>query len=161
MKTTALSIFPSMHLTGDRQEQDVFRRMLDTLDSTLFNDPFIGDFFALQGPKYSKFPKIDMWETETAYEIEANVAGLNKDEVHVEVNDNYITLSGEKKDAKKSENGKYLVSELSYKKFHRQIPIVGMINQEGVEAKYDNGILRITLPKVIEVKPSGKKILIK
>jgi len=160
MKTTALSLFPTMRL-GGREEQDVFRRMLDTLDSTFFNDPLFGDFFALQSAKSSRFPKLDVWETEAAYEIEANVAGLNKDEVNVTVNDNYVTLSGEKKESRKNENGKYLVSELSYKKFHRQIPILGMVNQDGVVAKYDNGILRITLPKVVEVKPVSKKVEIK
>jgi HSP20 family protein len=159
MKTT-LSLFPTMRL-GDREEQDVFHQMLNTLDSTFFNDPLFGDFFAFQGPKSTKFPKIDVWETQTAYEVEANVAGLNKYEVNVEVNDNYLTLSGEKKENHKSENGKYLVSELSYKRFHRQIPILGVVNKDGVEAKYDNGILRITLPKLVEVKPESKKIEIK
>lgn len=160
MKTTAL--IPTVHsLSNGRRDWDVLKSAFDTLENTLFSDPFFDDFFSLHTGRASKFPKIDMWETETAYEIEANVAGLNKDEVSIEVNDNYLTLSGEKKDSRKSENGKYLVSELSYKKFHRQIPIVGMINQDGVDAKYDNGILRITLPKVIEVKPSSKKIEIK
>lgn len=159
MKTT-LSLFPSVRL-GDREEQDVFRRMLDTLENTFFNDPLFEDFFALQGPKASKFPKLDVWETEKSYEIEANVAGLSKDEVTLEVGDNYVTLSGEKKQNHKNENGKYLVSELSYKKFQRRIPILGAVDRNSVEAKYDNGILRITLPKETEVKPTTKKIEIK
>lgn len=160
MKTTA--IIPTMQsLSNGRGEWDVLRSAFDTLENTFFSDPFFDDFFALHNGRASKFPKLDVWETETGYEIEANVAGLNKDEVNVEINDTYITLSGEKKDNRKHENGKYLVSELSYKKFHRRIPIPGMINQEAVEAKYDNGILRITLPKVIEVKPNSKKIDIK
>jgi len=160
MKTTA--IVPTVHsLSNGRKEWDVLRSAFGTLENTLFSDPFFDDFFALHTGRAAKFPKIDMWETETSYEIEANVAGLNKDEVNIEISDNYLTLSGEKKNSYKTENGKYLVSELSYKKFHRQIPIVGMVNQESVEAKYDNGILRITLPKVVEVKPASKKIEIK
>lgn len=159
MKTTAL--IPAMRsLSNGRGEWDVLRSTLDSLESTFFSDPFFDDFFALRSGRSARFPKIDVWETETAYEIEANVAGLNKDEVTVELGDNCVVLSGEKKE-RKNENGKYLVSELSYKKFYRQIPIPGMINQDAVEAKHDNGILRIVLPKIMEAKPSSKKIEIK
>lgn len=129
---------------------------------TLFDDVFGKSLFDMgNAPYYYLYNsrqndlKIDLYETQNTYELEAYVAGFGKDEIHIELKDKSLFIYGEAKNQKKID-GKYLVNELSYNKFSRQILIPQIINANDIEAKYDNGILRISLPKLIDVKKDKK-----
>ncbi len=99
-------------------------------------------------------PSLDLSESEDAYVIEADIPGISKDDVRLEVQDNVISLKGERKNEKKDENNNgYHRIERRYGSFQRSVQIPGGFKSQGVEAKFENGVLRITLPKPDERKP--------
>lgn len=151
------SIFPK-HLNG-RGKWNVVKNAFNAFDEA-FNEPFFYDLLNLQDIKTIKFPKIDVLETDTHYQVEANVAGLTKDELAVELSDNCLVISGAKT-LEHEQKGKYIVNELSYKHFRRVIQLPSPINESQIEASYDNGILRLMIPKILESQKKTTKIEIK
>ena len=105
--------------------------------------------------------KCDIYEKDGAYHIEADIPGFKKDEISVECEDGYVTIQAEKalENEEKDEDRKYLKRERNYSKTTRKF-YVGDIESDKIEAKYENGILNIVVPKQ-EKLPSKKTIEIK
>jgi HSP20 family protein len=137
------------------------------LNNNPFDDLFYPNFFntlSVKDGTIFTYPKVDLYETETNYEVEISVAGLNKDEIKVEVDNNNCLVVSDKKQTNtehKKEGSKYHINELSKVSFSRRLSIPGKFIKESVEAKYDNGILYITLPKLKQDKQTTKVIEIK
>lgn len=100
-------------------------------------------------------PAIDVSENENEYVIDADIPGVSKDDITLEILDNVVTIKGERKSEKKEEDKKkgYHRVERSYGSFQRSVQIPGGFKSDAVEAKFDNGVLRVTLPKPEEAKP--------
>jgi len=98
-------------------------------------------------------PAIDIRETEDAYIVEADVPGMKKDEVHIEVTDNVLTIKGERKSESEEKRKDFHRVERQYGTFRRSVTVPGGFEHDNVEAKFDDGVLRITLPKPPERKP--------
>ena len=101
-------------------------------------------------------PSIDLSETPDAYTLKADLPGMNSEDVNVEVHDDIITISGERKEERSSEEENVHVTEVSYGKFMRSVRLPISVDPDKVKAKFENGVLKVSLPKSEKVKP--KKI---
>src|SRR4030042_2617374 len=103
-------------------------------------------------------PAVDIFETNEAIVLKAELPGITAQDISVEVKDNTLTLKGEKKFEKEVKEENYHRMERSYGSFQRAFTLPGTIHQEKVKAKFKDGILEITLPKVEEAKPKQVKV---
>jgi HSP20 family protein len=106
------------------------------------------------------FPPVNIHENENAYELELNVPGRNKEDFKLTVENGMLTVSFEKKEENKVEGQKTLRREFSYQSFTRSFNLDENINADNIQAKYENGILSLTLPKKEQAKPAKKEISI-
>jgi HSP20 family protein len=98
-------------------------------------------------------PAVDILEQEDSYILEAELPGLNKDDVKISVQDNVLTLQGDKKDERKETKKGYLKMESGYGTFTRSFTLPTTINTSKIEAQFKEGILKIVVPKSEEAKP--------
>lgn len=99
------------------------------------------------GSAYSFVPKVDIVETDKAYEVQVAVPGLSKEDFKIDLNDNFLTISGERKFSKERKEATLHVVETQYGNFSRSFSLPENIDAAKIEAKYNNGILEISLPK--------------
>ena len=90
---------------------------------------------------------MDILENDSAYEINVAVPGLSKDEFKVDLNDNFLTISGERKFSTEKKEKNLHVVETQYGNFSRSFALPENVDASKINAKYNNGILEITLPK--------------
>ncbi|HRX00913.1 MAG TPA: Hsp20/alpha crystallin family protein [Cyclobacteriaceae bacterium] len=92
-------------------------------------------------------PKVDIIESEKAFELQVEVPGMNKEDFKIEVNDNYLTISGERKLSSEKKEKNFHSIETSYGTFTRSFTLPENVNTDKIHAKYNNGILELTVPK--------------
>lgn len=92
-------------------------------------------------------PKVDVIENETSFEVQLSVPGINKEDFKIEVNDNYLTVSGERKFTNEKKEKNYHSVETQYGSFSRSFTLPENVDGTKINAKYNNGILELTLPK--------------
>ncbi|MFH1851901.1 MAG: Hsp20/alpha crystallin family protein [Candidatus Neomarinimicrobiota bacterium] len=97
-------------------------------------------------------PSTDINENENGYTVIADLPGLDKKDVHINVKDNVLTISGERK-YEKDEKSSFHRRERLHGTFQRCFRLPAMIDEDKINAKFKNGILTIDLPKAEEVKP--------
>lgn len=122
--------------------------------SQFFADPF-GPMTDWSNGGSGWAPAIDLSENENEYVIDADIPGVSKDDITLELLDNVVTIKGERKSEKKEEDKKkgYHRVERTHGSFQRSVQIPGGFKSDAVQAKFNNGVLRITLPKPEESKP--------
>ena len=106
------------------------------------------------------FPPANITEVTDAYQIEVAAPGLEKTDFNLKLDGDLLTISAEKKQETKEENAKTIRREFSYKAFKRSFTLDEKINAANIAAKYENGVLQVTLPKKEEVKAVAKEITI-
>ncbi|MBS1753314.1 MAG: Hsp20/alpha crystallin family protein [Ferruginibacter sp.] len=106
------------------------------------------------------FPPANIIESDEAYKIEMAVPGMDKADFNVKLDGNILNISSEKKVETSSENEKMVRKEFSYKSFKRSFTLDEKIDAANISAKYENGILKLELPKKEEVKNIAKEIAI-
>jgi HSP20 family protein len=92
-------------------------------------------------------PKVDIIENETSYEIHFAVPGLNKEDFNIELKDNYLTVSGERKLTNEKKEKNFHTIETNYGSFSRAFALPENVDASKANAKYDKGILELTIPK--------------
>ena len=103
--------------------------------------------------------KTDIQEYDDGYQLEIDLPGFKKDEVHAELKDGYLVVSAEKgldEDEQDKKTGKYLRRERYAGSCQRSFYVGEYVTQEDIKAKYENGILRLSVPKK-EAKPVETK----
>ena len=118
---------------------------------------------ALYGKNAGRMMKTDVKETDEGYELDVELPGFKKDEIKLELNSGYLTISTEKNLEKdeKSQQGKILRQERYSGTMQRSFYVGGSITEEDIKAKYENGVLSLTVPKKDARKvPEKKQILI-
>lgn len=132
-----------------RKWQPVIHNNSD-LFNTFFNNffvPFDGSEDSAEGLKGTVPLKVDIHENDTAIVIEAELPGVEKENIHVDVKGRLLTLSGEHKTEKEEQEGKYHRKERYYGKFERTFTLPFDINGDTVKANYKNGVLTLEIPK--------------
>jgi HSP20 family protein len=122
--------------------------------TSIFDDLFSRDLFSSKNYNVPLYPKVDVVEDKDSYKISAEIPGLDKKDLTVEVKNGTLSISGEKVE-KKEENGKYHYSERKYGSFRREFALPDQVDSENIHAKYDNGVLKLTLKKT-EVSKQSK-----
>ena len=111
------------------------------------------------GQELFAFPQTNIHETPEAYHLELNVPGRSKEDFKIEVEKGLLTISFEKKEeSSQTDEYKTLRREFEYKSFKRSFSVEDKIDVDGIQAKYENGILKLLLPKKAESTPSAKQI---
>jgi HSP20 family protein len=113
------------------------------------------------GQEFLASPQTNIHETPEAYHIEINAPGRSKEDFKISAEKGLLTISFEKKEETTQEDGyKTIRREFEYKSFKRSFSIDDKIDVDGIQAKYENGVLKLLLPKKEESKPSAKQISI-
>jgi HSP20 family protein len=92
-------------------------------------------------------PRVDVIENETSYEVHLAVPGMTKEDFKVEVNDNSLTVSGERKFTNEKKEKNYRSIETQYGSFTRSFSLPENVDGSKINAKYNNGILELVIPK--------------
>jgi len=98
-------------------------------------------------------PSVDISENNNVITINAEIPGMSKEDIELNIQDNTMTLKGEKKQEKEEKDADYHRVERSYGAFVRSFALPTAVQADKVKASYKNGVLRIILPKSEEVKP--------
>jgi HSP20 family protein len=101
--------------------------------------------------------RADISETDKEFVVEAELPGFDKKDITVDLKDDYLTLSAKKENEKETKGRNYLRKERNYGEFVRSFYVEGIRN-EGISAKYENGILTVTLPKAEKIEPAKTTI---
>jgi HSP20 family protein len=134
----------------------VNNRPFGNLFSEFFNElPVSGRSF---GHDFISFPQTNIHETSDAYHLELVVPGRAKEDFKIEVEQGLLSVSFEKKDGSVSEDYKTIRREFDFKSFKRSFSVDDKVDVSGIQAKYENGVLKLLLPKKEESKQSPRQI---
>jgi len=106
-------------------------------------------------------PRIDVHERDGKFIVHADLPGMNKDEVKVEVFDDMLTIEGERKQEKKEEREGYSYSECRYGSFYRSVPLPEGADASKATADFRKGVLEVTLPMTCTREPKARQIEVK
>ena len=123
--------------------------------SDLFSDFF--DSVSNFDLNRNNVPAVNIIENDSEFRIEVAAPGLTKEDFKVNVDDDVITISGEKKSESEQEDERYTRKEFSYTSFQRTFSIPDFIEHDGISANYVDGLMKISLPKMEEAKKKGPK----
>ena len=136
----------------------LFRKEFDDLFDTFFRSfdmqPFEGRIGAFS-------PKVDVTENEKEFNISAELPGMDDKDIDVSLQNDMLTIRGEKKEEKEDKGKDYYRMERSYGSFSRTIPLPVEVETDKVDAKFKKGVLIITLPKTAKAVSETKKISVK
>ena len=138
---------------------DPFRDLVTLRDkmNRLFEDAVRGDEKDLISSSWT--PAVDIYETENELVLAAEVPGVEEKDVEISVEDNTLSIRGERKFQKETKEENYHRIERSYGSFYRSFTLPTYIDQERIHAEHESGVLKVHMPKKPEVKPRKVKIL--
>jgi len=134
---------------------------------SLFDRFFDNELFDWSNKNYSNtnttLPSVNIKEDNDGFEVEMAAPGFNKEDFKVELNNSVLTVSSEKKVENETKEGQQFTrKEFSYQSFSRSFTLPNIVEGDKISAKYENGLLVISIPKKEEAKPQpAKKIEIK
>ena len=120
---------------------------------------FPGDNLNRDGGMF--MPPVDMVENDDNFVVSVELPGLKKDEIKMTMQNNQLTISGNKKHEFESKEDTVHRVERSYGSFCRSISLSSTVDSSAIKASYDSGVLKITLPKAEEAKPKEIAIEVK
>ena len=125
-------------------------RLFDEMERSFFKGSELGDFRA------------DIRDTGDAYELEADLPGVKKEDIKVDLDNNYLTISAERHAEKdeKDKKGNYVRRERSYGSYSRSFDVTG-VQTEQITAEYTDGVLKLHLPKKQEALPTTRRLEIR
>lgn len=146
-----------------RREVD---RLFDEFDGGFWRSPFRGSLFDVTPFRHGSadltaLPALDVSETEIAYEITAELPGMDEKNVEVKVANGILTIKGEKKEEKEEKKKDYYMRGRSFGSFERSFQVPGDVDGDKIEASFKKGVLSVTLPKSAEAEKAAKKITVK
>jgi HSP20 family protein len=134
-------------------------RSLMTDFDRIFDSMFTHDLPQFSSTK-SWMLAVDLNETETEFFLSADMPGLDKKDVSVDIHDGVITIKGERAIANEKATDGYRIRERQLGSFNRSFRLPDNVNEDKVAAKFKNGVLMVTLPKTKEILPEGRQIKI-
>jgi len=153
----------SRPLANLRQEMD---RLFEDFDRDFWASPFRRSVFDLEpfwrrGASWPSAPAVDVADREKAYEITAELPGMDEKDVDVKVVNGGLTIKGEKQEEKEEKKKDYYLQERSFGSFERTFRIPEGVDKDKIEATFKKGVLTVTLPKSAEARKAEKKIEVK
>ena len=112
----------------------------------------------LTAPLEARMPKVDVIDRDEEIVVRAEIPGIEKDDLDISVSDNLLTIKGETKHEEKEEKGEYYRCEISRGTFSRTVALPSDVDSEGGKAKFKDGVLELTLPKIEKTKRRSIKI---
>jgi len=103
-------------------------------------------------------PPVDIYETEQELVVKADIPDVQPEELDIRVENNILTIRGERKFEKQVAENNYLRVERSYGSFARSFSLANTVNTEAIKAEYKNGVLTLSVPKREEAKPKQIKV---
>ncbi len=149
-------MFRSLVPTRETPWRSGVARTLSRMDEEF--DELMERLFQTEGgmmPKGWFTPQVDVTETETHYEVKVDLPGLKPEEVKVELRNGDLWISGERKEEKEEEGKTFHRIERRHGEFRRVLPLPAEVAQEKIEARVENGVLSVTIPKT-EAAPAKK-----
>lgn len=140
----------------------IVRRTSNPLSVTRDFDTLFDSLWNTWGVPAVRFPAVDVWEDEKAYVLEAELPGYSEKDIDVHIDNHVLKISSvaeAEKETKEEKQGNYLIKERVYRSFERSFTLPEGIDEGNIQAKFNNGVLKITMPKLPEKQP--KKIDIK
>ncbi len=139
---------------------DMFSSLQREIDR-VFSDfnrgvPAMGDF-----RKNALGFKVNVAETDKALEVSAEIPGVDAKDIDVQLKDGVLTIKGEKKEEKDEKQKDWHVTERSYGMFERSFSLPADVDTAKVEAAFDKGVLKVTLPKLAAAQAKVQKIEVK
>ncbi|TKD61329.1 Hsp20/alpha crystallin family protein [Flavobacterium sp. ASW18X] len=125
----------------------------------LMNEFFTPDWFGGMENFKNNVPAVNIKETEKEFELELSIPGFNKEDFNVEVDKDLLTISSEVKKADEQTEDNYTRKEFSISSFKRAFTLPESVNSDAINAAYENGILKLTLPKKEEALPKPKRLI--
>jgi HSP20 family protein len=122
----------------------------------LFNDAF--ESTSQESNLTTWAPAVDIFEGEHELVVKADLPDVDPKDLDIRVENNILTIRGERKFEKKQENGDYLRVERAYGSFSRSFSLANTVNTEAIKADYHNGVLTLNVPKREEAKPKQIKV---
>lgn len=154
--TTACQTVSIMQITKYKPNQsfrDVFfPKPFNSLFNEIWNDE------VLQSSVNFFRPSVDVMETENQFEIHLSIPGLKKEEIKIDLKNDVLTISGERKQKEEKREAKYLLGEIRYGKFSRTFHLPENVDRNSIEASFNDGILEVIIPKAEEEKPQAINI---
>ena len=144
--------------------QDV-GRLFDNFPSTFWRSPFRSPLFDV-GPlwprnqSWNAVPAVDIVEKDNAYEITAELPGMDEKNVEVTSSEGMLMIKGEKEESKEEKEKDYHLSERRYGSFRRTFSVPAGVDANKIEATFKKGVLTVTLPKSTDAQKKEKKIAV-
>lgn len=128
-----------------------------TLFGDIFNDAKLFGKNWFEKEFGQTFPAVNINESTKEFNLEFAAPGFKKEDFKVNLDENVLTISAEKKVEKSEENKRFTRKEYSYNSFARSFTLPETVNSENIDAKYNDGILKLSIPKKEETKTLPKK----
>jgi len=143
-----------------RREMD---RLFDEFD---WRSPFRRSIFDMEPLwrrelSWAAAPAVDIVEKDKAYEVTAELPGMDESNIAVKLANDVLTIKGEKKEEKEEKKKDYYLSERRYGSFERRFQVPKGVDTGKIEANFKKGVLTVTLPKSAEAQAEVKKIAVK
>ena len=104
---------------------------------------------------------VEVRDKKDEYDVRAELPGVKKEDLDIEINDNYLTISATKSEEKNEEEKTYKKSEFSYGEFSRTLYLPQDVDTDKIDAKLEHGVLKLVIPKLNKEDKSIKKITVK
>jgi HSP20 family protein len=140
---------------------DPFRDLVTLRDkmNRLFEDAVTGRGEEKDLIASSWTPAVDIYEDENQLVLTAEIPGIDEKDVEIKIEDNLLSIHGERKLEKETKQENYHRVERAYGSFYRSFTLPNTVDQDKIHAEHENGVLKITMPKRLELKPRKVKIL--
>ena len=154
---------PRRPLESLRQEID---QLFDDFGIGTWRSPFRSSFFDMDPFRrakaaFSGMPAVDVTETEKGYKVTAELPGMDEKNIEVKIANGMLTIKGEKQEEKEEEKQDYYVRERSFGSFERTFQVPEGVDLDKVDARFNKGVLTVSLPKTAEAQKAEKKITVK
>ena len=162
-KTTSSALHPWRPLESLRREID---QLFDDFGLGTWRSPFRRSFFDMDRLRRAKaaftgMPAVDVTETENGYEVVAELPGVDEKNIEVKVANGILTISGQKREEKEEKKKDYYVRERRFGSFERTFQVPEGVDLDKVDARFNKGVLTVSLPKTAEAQKAEKKITVK
>lgn len=147
MKNPLTTAFPQRMRTRLNSPMQVFKDMENEMERWFGQSPFTSNWSnEIDGFEFS--PDCNIRESDNSYILQFDIPGIKKEDVKIEIESNRLTVSGERKKRKKEKDEKRFLSESYYGTFMRSFTLPSAIDENKVDAQYEDGVLTVKIPKI-------------